>query len=956
MQAIAPMPPVVLSQRLRVDLAQQQLWRDGRPVALRPKAWQALAFLTLRQGELVRGADLLDALWPNQDVSAKTMANLVSELRIALGDDQAPAQLLQTVHRRGYRLRALPDIHAAGPDATAAEPSLPETAPAPPQRLVGRRAELARLQRMLAQAGAGQRQLALLAGEPGVGKTALLDHFAAGLADRAAVACRGACLEQRSEHEPFAPMLGLLADLCSGPLADQAGAALRRCAPTWLAQLPWLVQPQELDGLRASLVGMGIGRMRREFGALLQALCSQTPLVLLIEDLHWADPATIDLLHQLAADRMPARLLLVASYQPGLARLSGHAVVTLADRLATRGQAAVLTLSPLDAGEVHEVIEARFRDPALAARLQPWAERQSTGNPLYLQAALNHLVDSGAVAWAQGRWQLQALPCAETLAEPLHTLISAGLARQTPATLALLQAASVVGMQVPVPLLAAALDQAPAEVEQACHALVRQGPYLLQGPVVHWPDGSIAGTCSFAHDVYRRALYDSLAPALRQVLHRRVAQRLEAGWAGRLAPVAGQLAAAYARAAMPEATARVLEMTAHLSAQRFAYGETIAALQACLQQLDLAPDADLQGAIALRVNLMLGNIGLNHQGLGGPVVLPAFERARDIARRSGAMRELIRAQLGATVVHTVCFRPQQALQIGLDTVALAEAHQPTLVMVAHHYAGLASALTGNLAAARRHQEHALTLQPDPLVPLYTNVPAGVQLHLGRLLCLMGEVAQGLALLREALAHARQFSTPGDLVQKLYWAGDTCRLLGDPQAAALLQEVVDNAETFDLPGLHGAGLVSLACLPPRAARDTGLIEHLAQAHGRPGDAQAALTVGIALAEAHLAQGRPHEARSAWARARSVTPPGALFEPDLLRLQAELLDAELAPSDQVQASFRAGLDVACRQQARLQGRRCALAWSRWLGRLGRHSAAAAVLAEAPAVTGLRPDDDG
>lgn len=954
------MLPVVLSPRLRVDLSRRQLWRDGQPVALRPKAWQALAFLALRPGELVRGAALLDALWPNQEVSAKTMANLVSELRAALGDDQTPPQLLQTVHRRGYRLRALPDTAAALPAATAAEPPLPALlpapAPAPWQRLVGRQAELARLQRLLAQAVLGQRQLALLAGDPGVGKTALLDHFATGLADGTAVACRGACLEQRSEHEPFAPVLGLLADLCNGPLAGQAGAALRRCAPTWLAQLPWLVQPHELDGLRTSLAGMGIGRMLREFGALLQALCSHTPLVLLIEDLHWADPATIDLLHQLAADRMPARLLLVASYQPGLARLNGHPVVALADRLATQGQAAVLALSPLDAAEVRSVIEARFGDPALAVRLQPWAERQSTGNPLYLQAALNHLVDSGAVAWVRNRWQLQALPCADTLAEPLRPLISAGILRQPPATRALLEAASVVGMQVPVPLLAAALEQPPAEVEQACHMLAQRGAYLRQGPVEHWPDGSVAGTYGFVHDIYRRALYDGLAPARRQALHRRVAQRLEAGWAHRLAPVAGQLAAAYARAAMPESTARVLEMTAHLSAQRFAYGETIAALQACLQQLDLAPASDERDAIALRVNLMLGNVGLNHQGLGGPVVLPAFERARDIARRSGALRELIRAQLGATIVHTACFRPQTAQQLALDTVTLAEAHQPTLVMVAHHYAGLASALTGDLAAARQHQEHALTLQPDPLVPLYTNVPAGVRLHLGRMLCLMGEVAQGLVLLHDALHHARQFSTPGDLVQKLYWAADTCRLLCDPQAATLLQEVVDKAETFDLPGLHGAGLVSLACLPPSATRDAGLITRLAQAHGRPGDAQAELTVGIALAEAHLAQGRPGDARMAWARARAVTPPGALFEPDLLRLLAELLDAELAPTDLVQASFRAGLEVARRQQARLQGLRCAQAWSRWLVRQGRRREAAAVLADAPVVTGLRPDDDG
>ena len=100
-----------------------------------------------------------------------------------------------------------------------------------------------------------------------------------------AVACRGACLEQRSEREPFGPVLALLADLCRGPLASETSAALRHCAPTWLAQMPWLVQTHELPGLRHSLVGMGIGRMLREFDALMHALSSHTTLVLVLEDL-----------------------------------------------------------------------------------------------------------------------------------------------------------------------------------------------------------------------------------------------------------------------------------------------------------------------------------------------------------------------------------------------------------------------------------------------------------------------------------------------------------------------------------------------------------------------------------------------------------------------------------------------------------------------------------------------
>ena len=941
MQSLAPPTALVpLSARVRVDLTHQRVWLDGVAISLRPKAWQALAYLLRRPGELVTMDEMLDALWPRQEISAKTMANLVSELRAALGDDQAPAQLLQTVHRRGYRLQpfgsgappaAKPGTRTGTATGTATSTSTGTTtdsaaSPCPPPRrqpgLVGRQAELARLELTLRRSAEGQRQLALVAGDPGLGKTALLDHFIRQVAGTAAVACRGACLEQRSEREPFAPVLALLADLCSGPLAGQASAALRRCAPTWLAQMPWLVQPHELPELRKSLAGMGIGRMLREFGALLQALCTHTPLVLVLEDLHWADAATIDLLQQLATDRSPARLMLVASYQPALAAINQHPVTALAQRLPAQGQASLLALKALSPDELGLFIATRFDDPALAAPLLAWAQQQTMGIPLYLEAALNHLQDSGALAWQQGRWQLLAPPSVDALAEPLRPLITAGFDRLDSATRQLLEAASVVGMQVPVQLLAAALQQDPALVEQACNALARQDHYLRAQPPAQWPDGSSAGVYALVHDIYRRALYDGIAPALRQALHRRVAERLEAGWAGQVPQVAGQLASAYARAAMPDATARVLEMTAHLSAQRFAYAATIDALQACLQQLAQTPDTPERTATDIRVNLMLGNVALNHQGVGGALVLPAFERAQNLARQTGATRELIRAQLGATVSLVGSFHPQPARQLAQDTLALAQAWQPTLAAVAHHYAGMAVAIAGDLQAASHHQQAALGLQPDPLVPMFFEVHSSAQLHLGRLQCFCGQAEQGLPQVDAGLARARELSTPADLTHKLYWAGDTHRLLGlTERAHALLTEALDRADTHDQPGPLAASRMGLAALPAPAQRDIAQLQALAAAYCRPGDHHAALMTSLILTETHLAQGRPEAALAAWSAGRAVTPPGALFDPELYRLHGCLMASGLGSARQAEASWQAGLAIARQQGALLFAQRCA-----------------------------------
>lgn len=975
-----------LGERVRIDAQHQRLWRDGLEVRLRPKAWQALSYLLQRPGELVTGTAMLEALWPEQEVSAKTLANLLIELRAALGDDNDAPQHLLTVHRRGYRLVLQPPTFAQAdqqPPSAGAEPAsvgarqqpaqdaaaavIRPAQPRPdaglalaanmaplasPATWVGREAELNTLNGWFHAAVHGQRGLGLVAGDPGVGKSALLDRFVARVGLTRAVTARGACTEQATAREPFAPVLALLSDLCSGPLAGQASSALRRCAPSWLLQLPWLVQPHEVAELRKSLAGMGQGRMLREFAALLQALTEHTPLVLVIEDLHWADAATIDLLHLLATDRTPANLLLLASYQQMLAEQTGHPVMTLAARVVAQNPAAELRLAPLRADDIQHWIQQRFGDAELARRLRPWAERQSMGIPLYLRAALHHLVDTGMVAWQSGAWQLVEEPELQRLAEPLRRLLASRFNRLAPDARQLLEAASVVGMQVPVPLLAAVLARDPQGLEQDCSSLTREGEFVRAGKPMLWPDGTRGGTLHFVHDIYRRALYDGVSPGLRQLLYRRLAQRLEAGWGDQVARVAGHLASAYARAAMPEATARVLEMTAHVAVQRLAYVPTIEALQACLQQLTQAPTSPERDTTELRVQLMLANMCLHHHGVTDPRTLAGFERAIGLAQDLGAVREQLRGQLGAILGYTASFQPQKLAALVHDTVALAETRQPTLAAAAHHYSGIALVLSGELPLALWHQERALALTPDPLLPMYIDVPSGAMVHRGRTLVWMGQLSEGQASIEAGVARSRAVGIPGDLLQKLFWAGDTFRTLGLPRGAALLEEARDKAEAYDMPGMHAAASMGLICTRPPAERDTALIEALAPAYCRTGDHLAVLTVSMALTEAYLAQGRVAAAQQAWAKGRAITPAGTVFEPEVLRLQGELITAAGQPPDEAEATWRTGLALARSHQAGFYALRCANALHRSMARRRRAAESRPLLVEA--LASVAPSD--
>ena len=241
----------------------------------------------------------------------------------------------------------------------------------------------------------------LIGGDRGLGKPALIGGFAADLLPGAALVAWGQCAEQASEHEAFGPVLRLLADLPGGPEAPWVLPLLRRCAPSWLVQMPWLLQGGELDELRRGLIGIGTGRKLCEGCAVRVALSQQQPLVL--EDLHWSDSATIDLLSFVAQTRVPARLLLLASYQPVEALLRQHPVTAMARRLRAQQGLTELTLQPLAPEQVQAYVTQRLGDTAASRKVATLAQRQSEGHPLFLAGCVEQLVKRGWTA-RRRRW------------------------------------------------------------------------------------------------------------------------------------------------------------------------------------------------------------------------------------------------------------------------------------------------------------------------------------------------------------------------------------------------------------------------------------------------------------------------------------------------------------------------------------------------------------------------
>jgi len=167
----------------------------------------------------------------------------------------------------------------------------------PPHQMVGREAILALLQHWLERAQEGTRQIVFVTGEPGIGKTTVVEAFVQRLSTHPRLRmAQVRCLAHYGVGEPYMPILEALGQLCQPPEGHAVVTLLTRVAPTWLLQMPWPLSDDDTERLQRLTLGATPQRMLREIVQALEALTATRPLVLVLEDLHWSDAATLDVL------------------------------------------------------------------------------------------------------------------------------------------------------------------------------------------------------------------------------------------------------------------------------------------------------------------------------------------------------------------------------------------------------------------------------------------------------------------------------------------------------------------------------------------------------------------------------------------------------------------------------------------------------------------------------------
>src|SRR5262245_9912924 len=367
--------------------------------------------------------------------------------------------------------------------------------------LVGRQSELTQLQHLFEKALRGERQVVFVTGEAGIGKTTLVDAFLAQLRGRADVRITsGQCVEQYGPGEAYLPLLEATTSLCRAPGGERHIEALQRYAPSWLAQLPGLLEPQAFDRLQQRAPETSRERMLREMAEAAELFAARRGLVLVLEDLHWSDVSTLDWVTYMARRREPAKLLILGTYRPAEALTNSHPLHGVVQELLVRQHCEELRVTPLGEAAIADYLRGRFGELALPEELTTALARRTDGNPLFVVNVVDDLVRQGAVTEAAGQWIIReekVMELAERVPDTLRQLIEQQVERLSAAEQRLLEAASVAGVEFAVAEAAAGLQDDMETLESQCERLARTGQLLQTEGVAEWPDGTLSGRYSF---------------------------------------------------------------------------------------------------------------------------------------------------------------------------------------------------------------------------------------------------------------------------------------------------------------------------------------------------------------------------------------------------------------------------------------------------------------------------
>jgi len=565
-----------------LDASSLELTRAGRYAKANQLSLRLLAVLVRKLGQLVTKQELLDEVWDGRVVSDNVITVAMTRLRRTLGYEPGKRDLVVNVHGRGYRFARR--VVARTPHAPAV-PAAPTPAEAQPAPFVGRDSVLTHLRAALHDADAGSGGVVLLTGEPGIGKTRAAEVFSREVRARGLPVAWGHCREA-GDTPPLWPFAELVRDLAAQQRFDAAD-------PRWLALQPRLrrLLPELHDATRAAgpdEADAGSGKLshkHRIFDAITRTLTLAAEggaCLLVLDDLHRADPASLELLEYFVDAIARTRILLVAGLRPNTGARVDTASRVLGHRNATR-----IELPRLGEAHVGAYLDAVLGGAGSSLRRSVFAH--SEGNPFFMVELARQL-----------RLSESADPARLRLPDAALDVLRQRVALLDERARSVLAAAAVIGRTFSLPVLQSVTGLA---VENLMVSLDR----ALAGELISPKPDSLTEFV-FGHELLRAVLYDTLAPGERRLHHLRVAQALEQRLEKGDGVPPSDLAY-HSRSALPSGdlrkTIRYCMDAATAAAHVYAFGDAARHMQHALETLDMLESPSAK----LRISL------LHHQAL-----------------------------------------------------------------------------------------------------------------------------------------------------------------------------------------------------------------------------------------------------------------------------------------------------------------------------------------------------
>jgi predicted ATPase len=839
-----------------------------------------------------------------------------------------------------------------------------EKQPASPSKrqMVGRQEELAGLRTGFEAAAAGRGSLLCVVGEPGLGKTTLVEAFFEELAasNRPWSLAQGRCSERLAGTEAYLPFLDALDGLLQAK--TYAAETMKLLAPSWYVQLvPLAADDPVLARVLGEAKQASQERRKRELGVFLREMSRHQPLVLFLDDIHWADPSSVDLLGYLGTKCAEWRLLLILNYRPSDLLRTDHPFAQVRLELQGRGICREIPLPFLTRDDFHRYLALAFAGHQFPEEFAVVLHGRTEGNPLFMVDLLRYLRDCGVIVERDGRWSVvKAMPQLQReLPESVRSTIRRKVEQLSTADRQLLMAASVQGGEFDSAVVAQLLGWDAAAVEERLEVLGRVHNMVRLIREQTLPDRTVTLRYGFVHALYQNALYAALQPTRKAAWSAAAAQALLDHYGEKSTGVAAELAILFEAGRDPLRAADHYQTAAENAARVFAHQEAAALARRGLTLLKTLPDTPERARRELPFQVTLGmQLQIAH-GYATPEAERVYTRARVLCGQEPDSPHLFSVFWGLWLFNEVRCKLGKSRELARHLLTLARKTQdPGQLLQGHLALAVTSLGRGRPAVTREHTEQGFALY-DPQrhgshTYLYGQDPGVSCLAFGAIaLWLLGFPDQAIQQSRRAIALGGDLGQPNSLALALHYAAILRQYRRERAAAVQASAEIAKAIASD----HGYSfwLANSLIMQGWASAEQGAWAE-GVARMRQGLTARAATGAQTYRTYHLAllaevlgwEGKVDQGLSVLAKAlaRMHRTAERFHGAELHRMKGEFLLRQRAPEvacPEAESCFRRALAISRRQRAKSLELRAAMSLTRLYLKLGRQAETRSVLVE-------------